>query len=110
MPDLLARLLPVDLVLVEGFKNYSMPKLEVYRPSVGKPPLWPEMDVLAVASDVDAAGLSGAGADVWMTPDRRCGFPHGNASAKYALQALRSDQFAICDGYRLESFTVRLRQ
>ena len=53
MPELLERLLPVDLVLVEGFKNYSMPKLEVYRPSVGKPPLWPEMDVLAVVSDVD---------------------------------------------------------
>ena len=53
LPELLERLLPVDLVLVEGFKNYSMPKLEVYRPSVGKPPLWPEMDVLAVVSDVD---------------------------------------------------------
>jgi molybdopterin-guanine dinucleotide biosynthesis protein B len=53
LPELLERLLPVDLVLVEGFKNYSMPKLEVYRPSVGKPPLWPEMDVLAVVSDVE---------------------------------------------------------
>ena len=43
LPDLLRRLLPVDLVLVEGFKNYGIPKLEVYRPSLGKPPLWPEM-------------------------------------------------------------------
>jgi molybdopterin-guanine dinucleotide biosynthesis adapter protein len=53
LPDLLDRLLPVDLVLVEGFKNYGMPKLEVYRPSLGKPPLWTEMDVLAVVSDAD---------------------------------------------------------
>ena len=51
LPDLLERLLPVDLVLVEGFKNYAVPKLEVHRPSLGKPPLWTEMDVLAVASD-----------------------------------------------------------
>ncbi len=53
-PDLaalLSRLNPVDLVLVEGFKNDPIPKIEVYRPSLGKPPLWPDMQVLAVASD-----------------------------------------------------------
>jgi molybdopterin-guanine dinucleotide biosynthesis adapter protein len=49
---LLARLSPVDLVLVEGFKDYGIAKLEVFRPSLGKSPLWPGMDVLAVASDV----------------------------------------------------------
>ena len=50
--ELLARLAPVDLVLVEGFKRDRHPKLEVYRPAVGKPPLWPEDDaVVAVASD-----------------------------------------------------------
>lgn len=54
LPALLERLAPVDLVLVEGFKNYGIPKLEVYRPSLGRPPLWPDMDMLAVASD---AGL-----------------------------------------------------
>jgi molybdopterin-guanine dinucleotide biosynthesis protein B len=51
LPDLLARLRPVDLVLVEGFKGYEIPKLEVHRPSLGKPPLWPSMDVIAVAAD-----------------------------------------------------------
>jgi molybdopterin-guanine dinucleotide biosynthesis adapter protein len=51
LAELLARLRPVDLVLVEGFKGYEIPKLEVYRPSVGKPPLWPTMDVVAVATD-----------------------------------------------------------
>ncbi len=53
-PDLsalLARLAPVDLVLVEGFKSYDVPKLEIHRPRLGKTPLWPEMTVLAVASD-----------------------------------------------------------
>ena len=67
LPELLERLLPVDLVLVEGFKNYSMPKLEVYRPSVGKPPLWPEMDVLAVVSDVDCRSVR-CRCCVWMSP------------------------------------------
>ena len=51
LPALLERLAPVDLVLVEGFKNYDIPKIEVYRPVLGKPPLWPQMDVLAVVSD-----------------------------------------------------------
>ena len=52
LEDLLARLAPVDLVLVEGFKNAPIPKLEIHRPSLDKPPLWPQMDMLAVASDV----------------------------------------------------------
>lgn len=52
LPDLLARLEPVDLVLVEGFKSHPYPKLEVHRPGLGKPPIWPsEPDVVAVASD-----------------------------------------------------------
>jgi molybdopterin-guanine dinucleotide biosynthesis protein B len=53
-PDLhavLARLAPVDLVLVEGFKANITPLLEVFRPSLGYPPLWPGVPMLAVASD-----------------------------------------------------------
>jgi molybdopterin-guanine dinucleotide biosynthesis protein B len=53
---LLARLAPVDLVLVEGFKNDPIPKLEVYRPSLGKAPLWPEMAMMAVVSDATLPG------------------------------------------------------
>jgi molybdopterin-guanine dinucleotide biosynthesis protein B len=42
----------VDLVLVEGFKTHPYPKLEVHRPALGKPPIWPEQrDVVAVATD-----------------------------------------------------------
>jgi molybdopterin-guanine dinucleotide biosynthesis protein B len=52
LADLLARLAPVDLVLVEGFKTSPVAKLEVHRPALGQPPLWPgRPDVLAVASD-----------------------------------------------------------
>lgn len=49
---LLAKLQPVDLVLVEGFKREATPKLEVWRTGTGKPPLHPEdPSIVAVASD-----------------------------------------------------------
>ncbi|EKV29512.1 Molybdopterin-guanine dinucleotide biosynthesis protein MobB [Caenispirillum salinarum AK4] len=52
LEDLVARMTPVDLLLVEGFKRHPHPKIEVHRPSVGKDPLWPQDDsVVAVASD-----------------------------------------------------------
>ena len=49
---LLAKLSPVDLVLVEGYKRESHPKLEVYRAAIGKPLLHPDDPaIIAVASD-----------------------------------------------------------
>jgi molybdopterin-guanine dinucleotide biosynthesis protein B len=49
---LLQKLSPVDLVLVEGFKTQSHPKLEVYRAVVGKPLLHPDDEnIVAIASD-----------------------------------------------------------
>lgn len=58
LADLVARMTPVDLLLIEGFKRQGHDKLEVHRPSVGKPPLWPEdAHVVAVASDEDLPGL-----------------------------------------------------
>ncbi len=52
LPALLSRMSAVDLVLVEGFKRSAFAKLEVHRPSLGKPPLWPQWpDVVAVATD-----------------------------------------------------------
>ncbi len=57
LEELLTRLSPVDLVLVEGFKASRHAKLEVFRPSVGKPPFWPERpEVAAVASDEPLPG------------------------------------------------------
>jgi molybdopterin-guanine dinucleotide biosynthesis protein B len=57
LESLLARLAPVDLVLVEGFKSGPCAKLEVHRAALGKPPLWPgRADILAVASDAALPG------------------------------------------------------
>jgi molybdopterin-guanine dinucleotide biosynthesis protein B len=52
LPELLQRLTPVDLVIVEGFKANPHPKIEVHRPSLGRPPIWPgRPDIVAVACD-----------------------------------------------------------
>ena len=52
LSQLLEQLIPAELVLVEGFKSYPIEKIEVYRPSVGKPCLYPNDDlVIALASD-----------------------------------------------------------
>ena len=42
----------LDLILVEGFKQVAFPKIELHRPSVGKPALYPQdTSVIAVATD-----------------------------------------------------------
>ena len=52
LDDVMAKLSPVDLVIVEGFKRHPHPKLEVYRAAVGKPLLHPDDDcIVAVATD-----------------------------------------------------------
>jgi len=58
LDELLQQMNPVDLVLVEGFKREALPKLEIYRPSLGKPPLAREDEaIVAIASDAPVAGL-----------------------------------------------------
>ena len=50
---LVGRMSPVDLVLVEGFKRDSFPKLEIHRAANDKPLIHPDdPHVIAVASDV----------------------------------------------------------
>ena len=52
LPDLVGKMSPVDLVLVEGFKRDAFPKLEIHRIANGKPLLHPEdPHIVAVASD-----------------------------------------------------------
>ena len=52
LADLLARLLPVDLVLIEGFKRESPPKVEAFRAEAGNALMAPENSTIrAVASD-----------------------------------------------------------
>jgi molybdopterin-guanine dinucleotide biosynthesis protein B len=59
LDELVRRMSPVDLLLIEGFKRHPHPKIEVYRPSLGKPLLHPEDPfVVAIASDERLAGLA----------------------------------------------------
>jgi molybdopterin-guanine dinucleotide biosynthesis protein B len=52
LAELLARLSPVDLVIVEGYKREGHPKLEVHRAAVGKPLLYPDDPrIVAIAAD-----------------------------------------------------------
>jgi len=54
LAELLARVSPCDLILVEGFKSEAHPKIEVFRSAAGKPPLHPgDPRIVAVASDRD---------------------------------------------------------
>lgn len=52
LPEALALLGPCDLALVEGYKAFAIPKLEVWRAALGKPALHPgDPHIVAVASD-----------------------------------------------------------
>ena len=59
LAELLARLAPVDLVLVEGFKREPHPKLEVWRRANGKPLLCPDdPTIVALAADEPAPDVA----------------------------------------------------
>jgi molybdopterin-guanine dinucleotide biosynthesis adapter protein len=52
LAELVESMAPCDLILVEGFKDWNIPKIEVFRPSLGRDPLWPRVrSVIAIASD-----------------------------------------------------------
>ena len=52
LPELLRRVSPCDLLVVEGFKRERHPKLEVFRAVNGRPPLHPDDGaIVGVASD-----------------------------------------------------------
>ncbi len=52
LAEQVALLAPADLTLVEGYKWEAIPKLEVYRPALGQPALYPnDPHIVAVASD-----------------------------------------------------------
>jgi molybdopterin-guanine dinucleotide biosynthesis adapter protein len=52
LAELFAHMTQVDLVIVEGFKQEPFSKLEIHRPSLGKPLLCrDDPDIVAVASD-----------------------------------------------------------
>lgn len=47
----IARMSPCDLLLIEGYKNSDIPKIEVHRPDHVQDMLYPGHNVVAVASD-----------------------------------------------------------
>jgi molybdopterin-guanine dinucleotide biosynthesis protein B len=56
LEEQIKRMSPCDLLLIEGYKRYPMPKLEIYRAANGKPLLHPEDPrVVAIARDVPLA-------------------------------------------------------
>jgi len=60
LPDVLARLSPCDLVLVEGYKRHALPKLEIYRAELAKPLLHPrDANIIGLATDTPAVFAGG---------------------------------------------------
>ncbi|RPI43888.1 MAG: molybdopterin-guanine dinucleotide biosynthesis protein B [Betaproteobacteria bacterium] len=56
MEEMMARMSPCDLLLVEGFKRAAIPKLEVYREAVGEGPLYlHDPHIVALATDTPHA-------------------------------------------------------
>ena len=56
--ELIALMAPVDLVLIEGFKQENHDKIEVHRPAFGRPLLCiDDPRVVAVASDAPLEGI-----------------------------------------------------
>lgn len=72
LEEQIARFSECDLVLVEGFKQTPIPKLEVYRPSVGKPLIAGSgvETIVAVATDEPAALAPDLGLPVLDLNDR----------------------------------------
>ena len=70
LAELLTRLAPCDLVLVEGFKREVARRLEVYRASCGQTPLlYEDEGIVAVATDDTAAFAGRPGLDVLPLDD-----------------------------------------
>lgn len=70
LAEQLARLAPADLTLVEGYKWEPLPKLEVFRPALGRAPLYVnDALVVAVASDAPPP-VAGAAAPAWLDLNR----------------------------------------
>ena len=52
LQDCIKRISPCDLLLIEGYKREPIPKLEVFRSTVGEPLLFPQdSHIVAIAGD-----------------------------------------------------------
>ena len=69
---LVARMGAVDLLLIEGFKRHPHPKLEILRPSIGKPPLFPDdpwIRAIAAVEPLDEAMRTGSPLPIYDAND-----------------------------------------
>lgn len=63
--ELLLKLDPCDLVLVEGYKAFAHPKVEIHRAANGKPPLFADLPhVVGMIADGPVPGWSGPIIDI----------------------------------------------
>lgn len=90
LEDLIARMAPVDLILIEGFHVHRHPTIEVHRPSEGHDLMWrPGSDIVAVASDVPLVGIDVPVLDL-DAPDSIASFILGWTGLGAARRAARS--------------------
>ena len=54
LDELISRMKPADLTLVEGFRDAAIPRIEIFRPSLGKEPMYPENDLIEVVASDEA--------------------------------------------------------
>ena len=65
LPQALARLSSCDLALIEGFKAFPIPKLEIWRETVGKPLLHPQDPHIAAIATDNPRSFAAAGIPVF---------------------------------------------
>jgi len=75
--EMLARLAPCDLVLLEGFKEGDFPKLEIWRAEPGRRLLWPQWP-----------GIVGIATDAAALPEPDPGIPHPPLLALEDVEAI----------------------
>lgn len=69
LTELIKRLSPADLTIVEGYHSENLPRLEVYRPSRGLQPQYPGLQsMIAVISD-ETNAADGSALPVWPLND-----------------------------------------
>lgn len=85
--DLLGRLQPCDLVLIEGFKQGNFPKLEVWRPSLQRSTLWPTWpNIVGIASDASESAIDTSGVE---NPPQQFDLDNVKAIADFAMRQAR---------------------
>jgi len=82
----------LDLILVEGFKDERFPKIELHRPSLRRPLLFPDDDaIIAVATDAPLEDSGGLPQLALNRPDDIAEFIVDYVARKTTLKAAHGD-------------------